>query len=133
MGEVDIAKEPPNIARMRILGANFITVIHCRKTLKEAVDSAFAAYLKDPEIQLYAIASIVSPHPFPMMVRDFQSIIGNKARGQFQEMTGKLPGKLVACVCGGSNAIGLFSAFLEDPSVNIYDVKPAGRSLDKPG
>ena len=133
MGEVDIAKEHPNVVRMRILGANVIPVTHGRKTLKEAVDSAFEAYLKDPETQLYAIGSIVGPHPFPMMVRDFQSIIGNEARVQFQEMTGKLPNNLVACVGGGSNAIGLFSAFLEDSSVNIYGVEPAGRSLEEPG
>lgn len=133
MGEVDIAKEHPNVVRMRILGANVIPVTHGRKTLKEAVDAAFEAYMKDPETQLYAIGSIVGPHPFPMMVRDFQSIIGNEARLQFQEMTGKLPNNLVACVGGGSNAIGLFSAFLDDQSVNIHGVEPAGRSLDEPG
>lgn len=133
MGEVDIAKEHPNVVRMRILGANVIPVTHGRKTLKEAVDSAFAAYLEDPQTQLYAIGSVVGPHPFPMMVRDFQSIIGNEARQQFQEMTGKLPDNLVACVGGGSNAVGLFSAFLEDDAVAIYGVEPAGRSLDEPG
>jgi len=133
MGEVDIAKEHPNVVRMRILGANVIPVTHGRKTLKEAVDSAFEAYMKDPVTQLYAIGSVVGPHPFPMMVRDFQSIIGNEAREQFQEMTGKLPDNLVACVGGGSNAIGLFSAFLEDQTVDIYGVEPAGRSLEVAG
>jgi len=83
MGEVDIAKEHPNVVRMRILGANVVPVTHGRKTLKEAVDSAFKAYLEDPHTQLYAIGSVVGPHPFPMMVRDFQSIIGNEAREQF--------------------------------------------------
>ena len=111
MGEVDIAKEYPNVVRMRILGANVIPVSHGRKTLKEAVDSAFEAYLKDPITQLYAIGSVVGPHPFPMMVRDFQSIIGNEARQQFQEMTGKLPDNLVACIGGGSNAIGFVLVF----------------------
>ncbi len=133
MGEVDIAKEHPNVVRMRILGANVIPATHGRKTLKEAVDAAFEAYLKDPITQLYAIGSVVGPHPFPKMVRDFQSIIGNEARVQFQEMTGKLPDNLVACVGGGSNAMGLFSAFLEDEQVAIHGVEPAGRSLQTPG
>ncbi|WP_162046792.1 tryptophan synthase subunit beta [Vibrio taketomensis] len=133
MGEVDIAKEHPNVVRMRILGANVIPATHGRKTLKEAVDAAFEAYLKDPINQLYAIGSVVGPHPFPMMVRDFQSIIGNEARVQFQEMTGKLPDNLVACVGGGSNAMGLFSAFLDDKDVAIYGVEPAGRSLTEVG
>lgn len=80
MGEVDIAKEHPNVVRMKILGTKVIPATHGRKTLKEAVDAAFEAYLKDPITQLYAIGSVVSPHPFPMMVRDFQSIIGNEAK-----------------------------------------------------
>ncbi|MCW3789036.1 tryptophan synthase subunit beta [Plebeiibacterium sediminum] len=129
MGEVDIYKEHPNVVRMKILGANVIPATHGLKTLKEAVDSAFEAYLKDPETQLYAIGSVVGPHPFPMMVRDFQSIIGREAKEQFQEMTGKLPDNLVACVGGGSNAMGLFSAFLQDDDVNIYGVEPAGTSF----
>ncbi len=129
MGEVDIVKEHPNVVRMRILGANVIPATHGRKTLKEAVDAAFEAYMKDPHTQLYAIGSVVGPHPFPAMVRDFQSIIGNEARIQFQEMTETLPDNLVACVGGGSNAMGLFSAFLEDEQVNIYGVEPSGRDL----
>ncbi|EGU49091.1 tryptophan synthase subunit beta [Vibrio ichthyoenteri ATCC 700023] len=133
MGEVDIAKEHPNVVRMRILGANVIPATHGRKTLKEAVDAAFEAYLTDPITQLYAIGSVVGPHPFPMMVRDFQSIIGNEARVQFQEMTGQLPDNLVACVGGGSNAMGLFSAFLDDVNVAIHGVEPAGRSLSEEG
>lgn len=133
MGEVDIAKEHPNVVRMRILGANVIPATHGRKTLKEAVDAAFKAYLKDPVTQLYAIGSVVGPHPFPKMVRDFQSIVGNEARVQFKEMTGALPDNLVACVGGGSNAVGLFSAFLEDSDVTLYGVEPAGRCLEEPG
>ncbi|GHA62473.1 tryptophan synthase subunit beta [Photobacterium aphoticum] len=133
MGEVDIAKEHPNVVRMRILGANVIPATHGRKTLKEAVDAAFEAYMKDPIDQIYAIGSVVGPHPFPMMVRDFQSIIGNEARIQFQEMTGELPKNLVACVGGGSNAMGLFTAFLEDEGVAIHGVEPAGRSLTEVG
>lgn len=130
MGAVDIAKEYPNVVRMKILGANVISVDFGLKTLKEAVDAAFEAYLKDPINQFYAIGSVVGPHPFPMMVRDFQSIIGKEAKEQFQQMTGKLPNNLVACVGGGSNAIGLFSAFLQDEEVNIYGVEPAGSSLE---
>jgi tryptophan synthase beta chain len=130
MGEVDIAKEHPNVVRMQILGASVVPVTHGLKTLKEAVDSAFTAYLEDPVTQLYAIGSVVGPHPFPMMVRDFQQVIGDEAREQFQELTGKLPDNLVACVGGGSNAMGLFTAFLNDQSVSIYGVEPAGRGVD---
>jgi len=134
MGEVDIAKEHPNVVRMRILGASVVPVTHGLKTLKEAVDSAFGAYLEDPVNQLYAIGSVVGPHPFPMMVRDFQQIVGEEMKDQFRELTGKhLPDNLVACVGGGSNAMGLFTAFLNDESVNIYGVEPAGRGLDKVG
>ena len=126
MGEVDIAKEYPNVIRMKILGATVIPVTHGLKTLKEAVDSAFGAYLEDPITQLYAIGSVVGPHPFPGMVRDFQSIVGIEAKVQFEELTGKaLPDALVACVGGGSNALGLFTAFLED-EVKMYGVEPAG-------
>lgn len=133
MGEVDIEKEHPNVVRMHILGATVIPVSHGRKTLKEAVDSAFEAYLQDPVTQLYAIGSVVGPHPFPMMVRDFQSIIGNEAKIQFEEMTGRQPDNLVACVGGGSNAMGLFTAFLDNEKIAIHGVEPAGRGLDVEG
>jgi len=129
MGRTDMEKEHPNVVRMKILGAKVIAVDAGRKTLKEAVDAAFAAYVQDPVTQLYAIGSVVGPHPFPMMVRDFQSVVGREAREQFQTMTGKLPDNLVACVGGGSNAIGLFSAFLDDASVKIHGVEPAGLSF----
>lgn len=129
MGEVDCEKEHPNVIRMKILGANVIPVSRGLKTLKEAVDAAFEAYVKDPVTQFYAIGSVVGPHPFPMMVRDFQQIVGEEAREQFQQMTGKLPDNLVACVGGGSNAIGLFTAFLNDEKINIYGVEPAGLSF----
>lgn len=132
MGEVDIAKEYPNVVRMHILGARVIPATHGRKTLKEAVDAAFEGYLKDPVTQFYAIGSVVGPHPFPMMVRDFQSIVGQEAREQFLAMTGKLPDNIVACVGGGSNAMGIFSAFLDD-GVKLYGVEPAGRDLDTMG
>lgn len=130
MGEVDIKKEHPNVVRMKILGARVVPVGRGTKTLKDAVDAAFEAYLEDPVTQLYAIGSVVGPHPFPMMVRDFQQIVGMEAREQFLEMTGKLPDNLVACVGGGSNAMGLFTAFLGDESVSIYGVEPSGRGFE---
>ncbi len=127
MGEVDIVKEHPNVVRMKILGAEVVPVSHGLKTLKEAVDSAFASYLKDPVNTIYCIGSVVGPHPFPMLVRDFQRVVGIEAREQYLEMTGELPDNVVACVGGGSNAMGIFSAFLED-SCAIYGVEPSGRS-----
>ena len=130
MGEVDMVKEHPNVVRMEILGAKVIPVSKGLKTLKEAVDSAFDAYVKDPINALYCIGSVVGPHPFPMMVRDFQRVVGIEAREQFQEMTGELPDKVVACVGGGSNAIGIFSSFLDDAECELYGVEPGGRSLD---
>lgn len=130
MGVVDIAKERPNVSRMKILGATVVPVTRGTQTLKDAVDAAFEAYLEDPDTQLYAIGSVVGPHPFPMMVRDFQQIVGIEARAQFLEMTGKLPDNLVACVGGGSNAIGLFTAFLNDEKVKLHGVEPSGRSLE---
>ncbi len=126
MGEVDIAKEAPNVVRMKVLGANLIPVTFGQKTLKEAVDSAFASYEKDPENSFYAIGSVLGPHPFPMMVRDFQSVVGFEAREQFLEMTGHLPDHVVACVGGGSNAMGIFSGFIDDHS-ELYGVEPLGR------
>ncbi len=126
MGEVDIAKQAPNVARMRLLGATVVPVSHGLKTLKEAVDSAFDAYMQQYTDSIYCIGSVVGPHPFPMMVRDFQKVVGDEAREQFLEMTGNLPDAIVACVGGGSNAMGLFSGFLNDP-VEIYGVEPLGR------
>ena len=126
MGAVDIKKQAPNVARMKILGANVIEVTDGLQTLKEAVDAAFTAYCNEYKDAIYCIGSVVGPHPFPMMVRDFQSVVGIEAREQFTEMTGELPDAVVACVGGGSNAMGLFSGFLNDP-VDIYGVEPLGR------
>ncbi|MDD3277195.1 MAG: tryptophan synthase subunit beta [Kiritimatiellales bacterium] len=126
MGEVDIAKEHPNVIRMKLLGATVVPVTHGLKTLKEAVDSAFQSYLQDPETSIYCIGSVVGPHPFPMMVRDFQRVVGIESREQFHEMTGGLPNVVTACVGGGSNAMGIFSAFLNDPC-EIWGVEPLGR------
>lgn len=127
MGENDIIKEKPNVDRMRILGARVVPVKSGSKTLKEAVDEAFIAYTKEYETTLYAIGSAVGPHPFPMMIEHFQSIIGREAKAQFLEQTGKLPDSIMACVGGGSNAIGLFNEFLDENDVEIFGVEPLGR------
>ena len=126
MGSVDIKKQAPNVARMKILGANVVEVTHGLATLKEAVDAAFEAYAKEYKDAVYCIGSVLGPHPFPMMVREFQSVVGMEAREQFIEMTGELPDAVVACVGGGSNAAGMFAGFLNDP-VDIYGVEPLGR------
>jgi len=129
MGEVDIAKQHPNVVRMKMLGANVIPVTHGLKTLKEAVDAAFEGYLKEYETAIYCIGSVVGPHPFPMMVRDFQAVVGIEAKEQFVAMTGALPDTVCASVGGGSNAMGLFVAFLPEP-VEIVGVEPGGRGKE---
>ncbi len=126
MGAVDIKKQAPNVARMKILGANVVEVTEGLQTLKEAVDAAFNAYMNEYKDAIYCIGSVLGPHPFPLMVRDFQSVIGVEAREQFLSMTGELPDAVVACVGGGSNAMGIFSGFLNDP-VDIYGIEPLGR------
>ena len=127
MGEVDIAKQAPNVTRMKILGAKVVPVTHGLKTLKEAVDSAFESYAKNYKDSIYCIGSALGPHPFPLMVRDFQSVIGYEAKDQFKEMTGLLPDLVCACVGGGSNAAGMLIPFLEDP-VDLVGVEPLGKS-----
>ena len=126
MGAVDIKKQAPNVARMKILGANVIEVTEGLQTLKEAVDAAFAAYTNEYKDCIYCIGSVLGPHPFPLLVRDFQHVVGEEAREQFLGMTGELPDAIVACVGGGSNAAGFFSGFLNDP-VDIYGIEPLGR------
>jgi len=126
MGEVDIEKQAPNVARMKLLGANVVPVTHGLKTLKEAVDAAFDAYSREYHDAIYCIGSVMGPHPFPMMVRDFQSVVGIEAREQFLEMTGNLPDTVCACVGGGSNAMGIFAGFLADP-VELVGIEPLGR------
>lgn len=129
MGEIDIAKQAPNVTRMKILGAKVVPVTHGLKTLKEAVDSAFESYAKNYKDSIYCIGSALGPHPFPLMVRDFQAVIGYEARDQFKEMTGLSPDVVCACVGGGSNSIGMFIPFLDDP-VEIIGVEPLGRGAD---
>jgi len=126
MGAVDIKKQAPNVSRMKILGANVIEVTEGLATLKEAVDAAFKAYSREYRDSIYCIGSVLGPHPFPLMVRDFQSVVGIEAKDQFVSMTGELPDAVVACVGGGSNAAGLFSGFVNEP-VDIYGVEPLGK------
>lgn len=127
MGEVDVAKEAPNVSRMKILGAKVIPVSSGQKTLKEAVDEAFIAYMKEFDTAMYAIGSVVGPHPFPFIVAYFQSVIGREARLQIMELQNKLPDYVVACVGGGSNAMGIFSGFVDDKDVKLIGVEPMGR------
>lgn len=127
MGEIDIAKEAPNVTRMKLLGANVVPVGFGGRSLKEAVDSAFQSYVPQADTALFAIGSVVGPHPFPMMVRDFQSVVGFEAREQFLEMVDELPEQVGACVGGGSNAMGMFAGFIEDSSVVLNGVEPLGR------
>lgn len=130
MGEIDIAKEAPNVTRMKLLGAQVVPVSFGGRSLKEAVDSAFQSYLQQVDHALFAIGSVVGPHPFPLMVRDFQSVIGVEAKAQFLELVGELPDQVGACVGGGSNAMGLFSAFLDDDEVVLNGVEPLGKGRE---
>jgi tryptophan synthase beta chain len=129
MGAVDVKRQAPNVARMKALGTEVVPVEEGQKTLKEAVDAALKAYVEQPDV-FYLMGSAVGPHPYPSMVRHFQSVIGTEAREQFLAREGSLPDYVIACVGGGSNAIGIFSGFLEDPSVKIIGVEPAGKGLE---
>ena len=128
MGEIDMEKEHPNVIRMKLLGATVVPVSFGARTLKEAVDSAFGSYMEQSEDALFGIGSVVGPHPFPMMVRNFQKVVGLEARDQFLEMTDELPDHVIACVGGGSNAMGIFSGFIEDEHVKLHGVEPLGTS-----
>ncbi|KTG17498.1 MULTISPECIES: tryptophan synthase subunit beta [unclassified Guyparkeria] len=130
MGEIDIAKEAPNVTRMKLLGANVVPVDFGGRSLKEAVDSAFKSYLSQADEAIFAIGSVVGPHPFPKMVRNFQSVMGLEAREQYIEMTGELPDHVSACVGGGSNALGLFSGFIDDADVQLHGVEPLGKGTE---
>ena len=133
MGAVDVAKQHPNVVRMEMLGARVVSITSGGQTLKEAIDSAFSVFAADYADTFFAIGSAVGPDPYPSMVRDFQSIIGREARRQVLEKEVRLPDALVAAVGGGSNALGLFTAFLEDEPVKMFGVEPAGRNLEVPG
>ena len=132
MGEIDIKRQELNVFRMEILGAKVVSVKSGTRTLKDAVDAALEDYVTNAENTFYMLGSAVGPHPYPTMIREFQSIIGKEAREQILEAEGRLPDYLVACVGGGSNAIGLFHPFVEDKEVKIVGVEPAGKGLDTP-
>lgn len=129
MGEEDIQRQALNVYRMRLLGAEVVSVKSGTKTLKDALNEAMRDWVTHVDDTFYIIGTVAGPHPYPAMVRDFQAVIGREAREQFQQATGQLPDALVACVGGGSNAIGLFYPFLNDEGVQIYGVEAAGHGL----
>jgi len=130
MGEVDVARQEANVFRMRLLGAEVVPVVSGSKTLKDALNEAMRDWVTNVDDTFYIIGTVAGPHPYPMLVRDFQAVIGREARAQMLERTGRLPDVLVACVGGGSNAIGLFHAFLDDAEVAMYGVEAAGDGLN---
>ncbi len=130
MGEVDVERQKPNVFRMKLLGAEVRPVSSGSRTLKDALNEALRDWVANVEDTFYCIGTVAGPHPYPTMVRDFQSVIGNETRRQIMAREGRLPDSLVAAIGGGSNAMGLFFPFLDDPDVAIYGVEAAGRGLD---
>ncbi len=130
MGEEDIRRQSPNVFRMKLLGATVVPVSSGSRTLKDAINEAIRDWVTNVETTHYIIGSAVGPHPYPVMVRDFQSVIGTEARAQILEQAGRLPDYAIACVGGGSNAIGLFHPFIEDESVRLIGVEAAGHGID---
>lgn len=130
MGEVDTQRQALNVARMRLLGAEVISVTTGSRTLKDAINEAYREWVATVETTNYIFGTAAGPHPFPAMVRDFQSVIGDEARAQIQHEAGRLPDAVVACVGGGSNAIGMFDAFLDDAQVALYGIEAAGDGVD---
>lgn len=131
MGEVDVARQALNVYRMKLLGATVIPVTSGSKTLKDALNDAMRDWVTNIDDTFYIIGTVAGPHPYPMMVRDFQTVIGKEAKRQFADQAGGLPDALIACVGGGSNAIGLFHPFIDDSSVEIYGVEAAGHGIEK--
>ncbi len=130
MGSVDVARQQPNVLRMKALGATVVPVESGSKTLKDAMNEALRDWVTNVGNTFYCIGTVAGPHPYPMMVRDFQCVIGNETREQMQEIEGRLPDSLIACIGGGTNAMGLFHPFLDDKDVAIYGVEAAGHGLD---
>jgi tryptophan synthase beta chain len=130
MGADDIKRQAPNVFRMRLLGAEVVSVNSGSRTLKDALNEAMRDWVTNVDNTFYIIGTVAGPHPYPVMVRDFQSVIGREARAQYLKQTGRLPEALVACVGGGSNAIGLFYPFIDDSAVALYGVEAAGEGLD---
>jgi tryptophan synthase beta chain len=129
MGAVDVERQKANVFRMNMLGAKVVPVESGAKTLKDAMNEALRDWVTNVESTFYCIGTIAGPHPYPMMVRDFQSIIGRETREQMQAAEGRLPDSLIACIGGGSNAMGLFHPFLDDNDIEIYGVEAAGHGL----
>ncbi len=132
MGEVDIERQKPNVFRMHLLGAEVRPVTSGSRTLKDAMNEALRDWVANVDDTFYIIGSAAGPHPYPAMVRDFQTVIGNETRAQMLAQEGKLPDLVVACVGGGSNAIGMFHPFLDDADVEIHGVEAAGEGVDTP-
>jgi tryptophan synthase beta chain len=130
MGAVDVARQSLNVYRMKLLGAQVVAVESGSKTLKDALNEALRDWVTNVDNTFYIIGTVAGPHPYPAMVRDFQAILGREAKQQCQEMTGRLPDALVACVGGGSNAIGLFYPFIDDETVKMYGVEAAGDGIE---
>ena len=130
MGEQDIHRQAPNVYRMRLLGAEVVPVTSGSKTLKDALNEALRDWVTNVDNTFYIIGTVAGPHPYPLLVREFQSVIGREAKTQILDQTGELPDALVACVGGGSNAIGLFYPFIEDESVKMFGVEAAGLGID---
>ena len=129
MGAEDIKRQAPNVQRMKLLGTKIESVKSGSQTLKDATNEALRDWMANPNDTFYVIGSTIGPHPYPMMVRDFQSVIGKEAKGQIMRMENRLPDLLIACVGGGSNSMGLFFPFLDDPEVKIIGVEAAGKGL----
>ena len=132
MGEVDTERQALNVARMKLLGAEVVAVKTGSRTLKDAINEALRDWVANVDNTHYLLGTVAGPHPFPTMVRDFHSIIGNEAKQQLQELIGGLPDAVAACVGGGSNAIGIFHAFLDDPQVQLWGFEAAGDGIDTP-
>ena len=130
MGEIDIARQKPNVFRMKLLGAEVRPVSSGSRTLKDAMNEALRAWVSDVEDTFYIIGTVAGPHPYPAMVRDFQSVIGREAREQMMEREGRLPDTLIAAIGGGSNAMGLFHPFLDEPSVKMIGVEAGGEGIE---
>ena len=130
MGETDIARQAPNVFRMKLLGAEVVPVTSGSRTLKDAMNETLRDWVANVETTFYIIGTVAGPHPYPEMVRDFQSVIGNEVRAQILAAEGRLPDTLVACIGGGSNAIGLFHPFLDEPAIRIDAVEAAGHGID---